>query len=339
MLADADGAATTTAAGRAESVAVETTVSFDGFDFSAPAEGASAATFSELFADVFQDAAREATTPSRGADIELDAAAVVRGRGARRRSCRCRSRGRSGARRARGDGRVRACRRRSARPALGRRAAMGARAHGVHRVCEPCDGSGRITSQTCRYVRRRRACRRAARSSPRGAAGARVRRAGRRAGRGHAGARGGPAGDLYVTVEVEPHPFFRRVGRDLHLTLPRRGARGGARRADRRADARWSRARLRIPPGTAVRPARLRVRGPRRALASGDPAAAGDLVVDVQIVLPPVTDERSKALLREFGRLNDVDVRQHLFESSASIGTRHRSRECHVNEAPARATT
>jgi hypothetical protein len=33
----------------------------------------------------------------------------------------------------------------------------------------------------------------------------------------------------------------------------------------------------------------------------------------VQIVLPPVSDEKSRELLREFGRLNDVDVRRHLF--------------------------
>jgi molecular chaperone DnaJ len=41
---------------------------------------------------------------------------------------------------------------------------------------------------------------------------------------------------------------------------------------------------------------------------------AGDLLVDVQIVLPPVRDERSRELMREFGRLNNVDVRRHLFE-------------------------
>jgi DnaJ-class molecular chaperone len=41
---------------------------------------------------------------------------------------------------------------------------------------------------------------------------------------------------------------------------------------------------------------------------------AGDLIVEIQLVLPPVHDERSKALLREFGRLNPVDVRAHLFE-------------------------
>ena len=38
-----------------------------------------------------------------------------------------------------------------------------------------------------------------------------------------------------------------------------------------------------------------------------------DLIAEVQIVLPPVRDERSKALLREFGALNPVDVRAHLF--------------------------
>jgi len=66
--------------------------------------------------------------------------------------------------------------------------------------------------------------------------------------------------------------------------------------------------KVKIPPGTASG-ARLRV--PARGL-PGDPA--GDLVVDVQIVLPPVKDERSRELLREFAQLNDVDVRKHLFE-------------------------
>ena len=56
---------------RAEPV-VEATITFEGFDFAAPAEGPRAATFSELFADVFQQAAQEATAPSRGADIETD---------------------------------------------------------------------------------------------------------------------------------------------------------------------------------------------------------------------------------------------------------------------------
>src|SRR5260221_5820411 len=51
-------------------VAVQATVSFEGFDFASPAEGPGAATFSELFAGVFQDAARRATAPDRGVEGE-----------------------------------------------------------------------------------------------------------------------------------------------------------------------------------------------------------------------------------------------------------------------------
>ena len=46
----------------------------------------------------------------------------------------------------------------------------------------------------------------------------------------------------------------------------------------------------------------------------GDDAPAGDLIVEVQIVLPPVRDERSRELLKEFGERNTDDVRRHLFE-------------------------
>lgn len=39
------------------------------------------------------------------------------------------------------------------------------------------------------------------------------------AGQGEAVA-GGPAGDLYLTLQVRPHPFFTRQGADLYLDLP-----------------------------------------------------------------------------------------------------------------------
>ncbi len=59
-------------------------------------------------------------------------------------------------------------------------------------------------------------------------------------GKGHAGANGGPAGDLYIAVEVEPHPLFRRDGDDLHLDRAGGHSRSGARRKDRRAVVRRS---------------------------------------------------------------------------------------------------
>ena len=65
--------------------------------------------------------------------------------------------------------------------------------------------------------------------------------------------------------------------------------------------------RLRVPPGTQTgQRFQLRERGapsPRN-------GERGDLVVEVRIVLPKVLDERSKELLREFGRINESVGRQ-----------------------------
>ena len=73
-----------------------------------------------------------------------------------------------------------------------------------------------------------------------------------------------------------------------------------------------SRSAWKIPAGTSSGQT-LRLAG-RGVPAVSDGEAAGDLLVEIQIVLPPLNDERSRDLLREFGRLNDVDVRRHLFE-------------------------
>jgi len=54
----------------------------------------------------------------------------------------------------------------------------------------------------------------------------------------------------------------------------------------------------------------------RRATPAAEPSETplrrGDLVVEVRLVLPQVLDERSKELLREFGRINREDVRSGL---------------------------
>jgi molecular chaperone DnaJ len=39
-------------------------------------------------------------------------------------------------------------------------------------------------------------------------------------GEGEAGPNGGPAGDLYVVVHVQEHPFFERDGNNLHCEIP-----------------------------------------------------------------------------------------------------------------------
>jgi molecular chaperone DnaJ len=125
-------------------------------------------------------------------------------------------------------------------------------------------------------------------------------------GKGHAGTAGGPAGDLYITVRVVPHPLFRREGDDLHLTVPVavHEAALGARIEVRTLE---GAARLRVPPGTQSGQ-RFRLRG--HGAPSTRDGQRGDLIVEIRIMLPKLLDERSKELLREFGRINLEPVRE-----------------------------
>ena len=287
--------------------AIAATVAFEGFDFSRAAEGPVAATFAELFADVFRDAAREATTPSRGLDIEqtarvsfLEAARGVDVRLSVTRQERCPQ--------CAGHGRVSraavvcpACR--------GGGARRWARGHMVFtRPCETCGGQGQVTTDPCRACAGVGVAPRTevvTLALPPGIEpGARVAVPGR----GHAGARGGHGGDLYVTVEVDAHPYFRRAGLDVHLTLPVavHEAILGA-RVD--VPTPTGRARLKIPPGTAAG-RRFRLAGQGIA----GPEGPGDLVVTTAIVVPTTIAERSRALVREFGERSGGDVRRPLFE-------------------------
>ena len=135
--------------------------------------------------------------------------------------------------------------------------------------------------------------------------GARIRIAGK----GHAGRNGGANGDLYIDVQVRPHPVFTREGDDLHVAvaIAIHEAALGAKIEVPSLD---GPARLRVPPGTQSGQ-RFRIR--ERGVASRG-GRRGDLVVEVRLVLPKLLDERSKELLREFGKINADDVRQALIQ-------------------------
>ena len=86
--------------------------------------------------------------------------------------------------------------------------------------CPRCRGNGTIVEKPCKHCRgsgRERATKRYAVKIPAGAkSGTRVRLKGK----GEAGHNGGPPGDLFVVVEVEPSPLYERRGADLVLIGP-----------------------------------------------------------------------------------------------------------------------
>jgi curved DNA-binding protein len=124
----------------------------------------------------------------------------------------------------------------------------------------------------------------------------------RLAGQGGPGAGNGPPGDLLLEVQFNPHPRYRVDGRDLHVALPL---------------APWEAAlgavvpvqtpggtlEVRIPPG-AQGGRQMRVRG------KGIPGATpGDLYLDLQVVLPPATDEKARAIYESMARDLPFDPR------------------------------
>jgi molecular chaperone DnaJ len=139
--------------------------------------------------------------------------------------------------------------------------------------------------------------------------GARVRVAGK----GHAGRRGALPGDLQIAVQVAPHALFRRVDDDLHLVVPI-AIHEAALGAKIEVPSLEGAVRVRVPPGTQTGQ-RFRVR--ERGVASPRTGRRGDLVVEVRLTLPKMLDERSKELLREFGRVNSEDVRADLTKPGA----------------------
>jgi molecular chaperone DnaJ len=176
-------------------------------------------------------------------------------------------------------------------------------------TCADCGGTGRSITECVSCAGEGRVCRSESVEVmlPAGVAtGSRVRVAEK----GDAGRFGGPPGDLYVIVNVAEHPFFKRIGDNIHCTVPLTVTEAalGAKVEVPTID---GRATLRIPPGTQSGQ-RLRMRG-RGAPSLLDPGVRGDQYVEVKVIVPRVADERSKEILRELAKLNPENPRLHLW--------------------------
>jgi DnaJ-class molecular chaperone len=111
-------------------------------------------------------------------------------------------------------------------------------------------------------------------------------------GQGLPGSGGGPAGDLLLDVHVEQHPAYRRTGDTLEVTLPVTISEAiqGA-KVDLPTP--WGTIALKVPPGTSGG-RKLRAAGMGVRHANG---SKGDLVAEVQIVLPDAADAPAREAL------------------------------------------
>jgi molecular chaperone DnaJ len=154
-------------------------------------------------------------------------------------------------------------------------------------TCAPCSGEGRLMQSEWLDIQ-----------IPAGVGdGSHVRLPGW----GNAGRRGGPSGAFVLSVQVEPHPVFRREGDDLFCEVPitiAEAALGGHVEVPTLEGG----VTIGMPPGTQNgQRFRLRKRGMPRLEGGGEPSR-GDLYAEVRVWVPSVTDDESRRLLEEFAR-------------------------------------
>jgi curved DNA-binding protein len=126
----------------------------------------------------------------------------------------------------------------------------------------------------------------------------------RLAGQGAPGMGGSAAGDLLLEVQFTPHPRFRADGRDLHLSLPV-APWEAALGAIIAVDLPHGSVKVRIPEG-AQSGRQLRVRG------HGIPGQPpGDLLLDLQVVLPPADTPKARELYESMARELAFEPRRH----------------------------
>jgi molecular chaperone DnaJ len=172
----------------------------------------------------------------------------------------------------------------------------------VERTCPTCSGMGQIIKnpcKTCSGAGRVEKDRSLSVNIPPGVeTGTRIRLAGE----GEAGMRGGPAGDLYIFVEVAPHELFERDGTNLYCRVPvsmGTAALGGSIEVP---TIDGGRGRVQIPAGSqSGRQMRLRGKG-MPALRGGAP---GDMFIELAVETPVNLTSRQKELLREFENLSE----------------------------------
>ncbi len=173
----------------------------------------------------------------------------------------------------------------------------------ITRTCPACQGAGQIVRERCQECRGQGRLEREKtielRIPPGVDTGTRLRVAGE----GEPGPNGGPAGDLYVVLEVKEHPFFERRGADLYCTIPLSIAQATL-GTELQVPGLNGEEKLKIPEGTQSG-AVFRIKG--RGLADPRGGGKGDLYYHVLVLTPTKLTREQRKLIEQLGATLKMD--------------------------------
>ncbi len=175
-------------------------------------------------------------------------------------------------------------------------------------VCQACGGSGSSPGVECTSCHGRASNQKTELINVRIPAGVDTGSKVRIQGKGNAGIGGGPYGDLFISIEVDPHPFFKRQGQNIYVKVPITVSEATL-GAKIEVPTLQGKSTIRVPPGTkSGQKFRLRSKG----IPQPGKKAHGDQFVEVFIVPPPFDNEKIRELMREIEKISHQNPRENL---------------------------
>lgn len=168
-------------------------------------------------------------------------------------------------------------------------------------TCPRCGGEGRIVEKPCSQCRGNGKERKRHSLKVNIPAGIDNGNAIRLTGEGDVGDRGGPAGHIFVTAVVQPHPYFQRDGFDIRYDLEANFAQA-ALGCEVQVPTLYGEEKLKIPAGTQTDTVfKLKNKGIHRLQHSG----RGDQLVRLKVVTPEKLSKEQKKLFEQLLRSLD----------------------------------
>jgi molecular chaperone DnaJ len=173
----------------------------------------------------------------------------------------------------------------------------------INRTCPACQGAGQIVKERCPDCRGQGRVDRERtielRIPPGVDTGTRLRVQGE----GEPGPNGGPAGDLYVVLEVKEHAFFERRNADLYCTIPL-SVTQAALGTELQVPGLIGEERLKIPEGTQSG-AVFRIKG--KGLPDPHGGGKGDLYYHVRVLTPTKLTREQRKLMEQLNATLKVE--------------------------------
>jgi molecular chaperone DnaJ len=172
-------------------------------------------------------------------------------------------------------------------------------------ACGRCHGEGRIVDKPCKECRGQGRVTKTRQLTVKIPAGVDNGQQIRLSGEGEAGPKGGPAGNLYVVLDVKPHPFFKREGSDVFYELPISFAQA-ALGDEIEVPTIDGKLMLTVPAGTQTgKTFRLREKGVPHLRGMG----RGDEYVAVRVRTPTQLSARERELFGELAKLEEHQIK------------------------------